>query len=61
MREGLIMFLITMFIFAGLCTIVYLEWATSWGHLWMVDNYNLIINFMCDIYNNTLNTIREIL
>lgn len=60
MREGLLMFLFMMIIFAGLFTVVYLEWATAWGHLWMVDIYNLIINSMCDIYNNILNTIREI-
>lgn len=34
--------------------------ANNLGHLWMIDNYNLIINSMCDIYNNILNTIREI-
>jgi hypothetical protein len=60
MREGVLMFLFMMIIFAGLFTVVYLEWATSWGHLRMIDKYNLIINFMCDIYNNTLNAVREI-
>lgn len=60
MREGILMFLIMMLLFAAMSIVAYLELATTWGHLWMVDIYNLIINSMCDIYNNILNTIREI-
>lgn len=60
MNPGIMLFLITMLIFGAIFSIGYIELGTDWGHQWILDNYNLIIGFICDIYDNVLNKLKEI-
>lgn len=60
MNPGLTLFLVMMLIFGATSSISYIEFGTEWGHQWMLDNYNLIVDFICDIYNTVLNKLKEI-